>query len=104
MEPVYLYKATLHRVIDGDTYELNVDLGFKVYARLTFRLFGWSCQELNTVEGQLAKAEATALLTGQPLIVESYKGQQTFARWLGRIWVGGVDVGAALRDKGLARG
>ena len=52
--PAYIYKAKLHRVIDGDTYELMVDLGFRVMSRLTVRLNGYSCPELREPKGKEA--------------------------------------------------
>lgn len=39
---------------------------------------------------------------GKPLILESHKGQQTFARWLAVVYIDGVDVGGLLAAQGLA--
>jgi len=35
---VYRYRAVCHRVIDGDTYDLAIDLGFKVTLTVPVRL------------------------------------------------------------------
>lgn len=37
---MYEYKAELIRVVDGDTVDLNVDLGFGVWRQDRFRLYG----------------------------------------------------------------
>jgi endonuclease YncB( thermonuclease family) len=50
------YRAKLHRVIDGDTFELDIDLGFGCWTRQTIRLQGLDCPERNTPEGRAAKA------------------------------------------------
>jgi micrococcal nuclease len=52
------YRASLVRVIDGDTVELKVDLGFRVYSQETFRL-----ARINTPErGQPGYMEASQRL------------------------------------------
>lgn len=43
------------RVIDGDTMELTLDLGFYITHRLTVRLAGLNCPEMNTAEGVAAR-------------------------------------------------
>lgn len=101
--PAYRYRATLVRVIDGDTYELRVDLGFKVYAEIPIRLYGWNCPETNTVEGHLAATVVSTILgKGLPIVIESYRGHQTFARWLATVWVGGENLGEILERNGVA--
>lgn len=102
IEPAYRYRASLVRVIDGDTYELSIDLGFKVYATLPIRLYGWNCPEHNAPGGPEATGFATTVLTGQPLVIESYKSRQTFARWLATVWVDGNNLGDLLAAAGHA--
>jgi micrococcal nuclease len=54
----YSYRAKLIRCVDGDTADLNVDLGFHLTARIRCRLTG-----VNTPErGQANFKEATAIL------------------------------------------
>jgi micrococcal nuclease len=101
--PVYIYRATLYRVVDGDTYELQVDLGFRCYARLMIRLRDYACPELRELGGQAAATYATELLTGAQLLVQSYKDQQSFARWVADVWLpDGLSVGQLLVAAGHA--
>ena len=37
---MYTYRAKLIRCVDGDTADLEVDLGFKVFAKIRARLLG----------------------------------------------------------------
>ncbi len=84
-EPCYRYRATLVRVIDGDTAVLRLDLGFRVFAELKVRVAG-----VNTPErGQPGWGEARDFAwqtLARPLIVESFKFGQSFERWVCAVW------------------
>jgi micrococcal nuclease len=45
---MFEYRAKLVRCVDGDTVELDVDLGFKVTMREKFRLTGIDTPEKNS--------------------------------------------------------
>jgi micrococcal nuclease len=62
---IYIYKAGLIRVVDGDTVDLIVDLGFDTSRKERFRLYGIDAPEMNTAEGKAAKAWLREVL--QPL-------------------------------------
>ena len=62
---IYIYKAELIRVIDGDTVELMIDQGFSNFTKQTMRLYGIDAPEMNTAEGKEAKAWLREVL--QPL-------------------------------------
>lgn len=51
----YLYKADVIQVIDGDTLDLRIDLGFYVERRGRFRLANLNTPELNTKAGRAAR-------------------------------------------------
>ena len=53
---IYIYKAELIRVVDGDTVDLIIDLGFDTSRRERFRLYGIDAPEMRTKEGKAAKA------------------------------------------------
>lgn len=44
---VYQYLATLTRVVDGDTFDLEADLGFGLTKRIRARLMRVDCAEYN---------------------------------------------------------
>jgi micrococcal nuclease len=62
---IYIYKAELIRVVDGDTVALVIDLGFDTSRIERFRLYGVDAPEMNTPEGKEAKAWLREVL--QPL-------------------------------------
>ena len=46
---MYQYKATITRIIDGDTVDCDIDLGFKVIlAKQRIRLYGMDTPESRT--------------------------------------------------------
>ncbi len=93
MEPIYVYRAAVVRVIDGDTYVMTVDLGFYVTVRLTIRLNGVNCPELREVGGPEAKTFVEGVMAGAgQLLLRSYKDRQTFARWVADIWTDGTSL------------
>ena len=53
---IYIYKAELVRVVDGDTVDLMIDLGFDTSRKERFRLYGIDAPELRTAAGKAAKA------------------------------------------------
>jgi micrococcal nuclease len=53
---IYIYKASLIRVVDGDTVELMIDQGFSNFTKQTMRLYGVDAPEMRTKEGKAAKA------------------------------------------------
>ena len=52
---IYIYKASLIRVVDGDTVDLIIDLGFDTSRKERFRLYGIDAPELRTEAGKAAK-------------------------------------------------
>ena len=105
-EPAYRYRAQVRRVIDGDTYVLDIDLGLTVTVRATIRLKGWNCPERNTPQGVKAAQAADLLLRERPVIVEIHralnKEVQSFARWVADVYLNGQHVGITLSNLGHA--
>lgn len=52
---MYEYAATVERVIDGDTVDVTIDLGFRVYLGQRIRLAGIDAPEVSTDEGKDAR-------------------------------------------------
>jgi len=45
MKPTYTYDAVITRVVDGDTVDATVDLGFKIFRKIRIRLAGIDAPE-----------------------------------------------------------
>jgi len=111
VSPSYTYEAAMHRVIDGDTYELEIDLGFSIHAVITVRLHGYNVDERGTTAGDSATEFCKHYLPpNMPLKVKTYKGprsgadRMTFARWVADVYVPtGEHFGEVLRNAGYAK-
>ena len=85
---MYTYKAKLDRVIDGDTIDVNMDLGFDISVHKRIRLVGIDTPESRTRDleekkrGLASKARLIELLDKGDLVVES-KDVGKYGRVLG---------------------
>ena len=93
----FRYNAVNIRVIDGDTIEAEVDLGFRVFKKDIFRLKGIQAPEKDKESTDfLTKAVSCA-----SVVLESHKPEK-YGRWLAVVYADGVNVNQALVDMGLA--
>ena len=103
----YLYKCTVARVIDGDTVDVDIDLGFDVWLKKQrVRLAGIDTPEIRTRNlgekalGLAAKNRLKELCSGE-ITLESH-GKVKYGRSLGRLFAGDTDVCEALKNEGHA--
>ncbi len=94
MIELYQYDARVERIVDGDTIEFSVDLGFHVYFREQMRLAHYAAPEVTGIErplGLIAKQKLEELLpAGTVVKIKSHKTEK-FGRWLAEIeWNGGT--------------
>lgn len=109
MEPsiFYAYKANVIRVIDGDTAELNIDLGFKLWLKRSARLTGINTPELNSSDpvertlAQKARDALKALIEGKDVTVISHSLDK-YGRPLVSITSAGVNVNQYMIQQGYA--
>lgn len=107
-EPDYTYRATILRVVDGDTCHVEIDLGLDVRVRTTLRLAGLNAPELPTDEGKAAKAFLMGLLALGEVLVRTIKDRrEKYGRYLGMLYVYPasapvVDVNATMISSGHA--
>ena len=81
---MYTYHASIVRVVDGDTIDCDVDLGFHLRARLRFRLLWYDAPEMTGPEkilGLQARDHLELLATGLEVMLRTAKGD-SFGRWL----------------------
>jgi micrococcal nuclease len=103
----YLYNATVTRVVDGDTIDVIIDLGFSITFKTRMRLEGLDAMETNDKDptvremGLKAKKFLTDLLTGKEVTLVSHKPDK-YGRYLATIYLGGISVNLQLLKEGLA--
>lgn len=104
----YVYRhVELVRVLDGDTVELEIDLGNKIKWRDKFRLFGIDTPEISTTDGVLVRDYLESLCSNGLAMVETHKPDK-FGRWLADIHIpcdqgGTVNVNRLLVVEGHAK-
>ena len=113
----YIYRAKLDRVIDGDTVDAMIDLGFDTWVKRRIRFMGvdtWECRTRNKeekVKGLAAKARTTELLTEVTNKPNYFRlkshGVGKYGRVLGELFVKDVEekeinVNQTLIDEGHA--
>ena len=89
-ESLYWYKANVSRVVDGDTVDAIVDLGFHTFAVHRFRLMGYNAPELRGSERSKGKVASHALeellLPHSEVLIKTYKAD-SFGRYLADIFL-----------------
>ena len=88
---MYHYKATVKRVVDGDTVDMNMDLGFGVSKLVRIRLWGIDAPEVKgdeRPEGLAAKAFLETLLpVGASAEVYTEKDKDAgWGRYVGEVY------------------
>tara|TARA_Y100001973_G_scaffold88713_1_gene134223 strand:- start:58 stop:426 length:369 start_codon:yes stop_codon:yes gene_type:complete len=99
---MYTYKIKLDRVIDGDTIDAYIDLGFKVSIKKRIRFVGINTPESRTrdleekAKGLAAKDRLKTILEGANEIQLTSHGVGKYGRCLGELEVDVVDGKACL--------
>ena len=106
---MYEYNAELDRVVDGDTVDAMIDLGFDTWVHKRIRLQGIDAPETRTrdldekAQGFIAKGRLTDLLeasNGEFVVVSHGVGK--YGRCLGTIIIENENINELLIREGLA--
>ena len=100
---MFKYNAKVERVVDGDTVDALVDLGFSTWKKVRIRMMGINAPESRTrdLKEIAAKARLEELLDKGDFILESH-GVGKFGRCLGSLHVGDINVNKVLVSEGHA--
>ena len=72
----YVYDAKIVRVIDGDTFDFEIDLGFSIHVKERLRLYGVNTPEIKSAErpeGLKVKKYVTGLILNKTFEILVYK-------------------------------
>jgi len=98
----YTYKAKLTKIIDADTVDTEIDLGFEVFKKVRCRLAGIDAPELRTEAGKIAKQFLIDTIPlNSDVIIESKKYDK-YGRSLAIIYFNNININQLLIDKGHA--
>jgi micrococcal nuclease len=111
---MYQYKAKVERIVDGDTIDIVIDLGFKITTNQRIRL-----AKINTPETFNVKKDSEEYIKGMAsknhviqrieannyeIKIETDKDTGKYGRYIGMIWLADSDISLndELVEKGLA--
>lgn len=109
---MYQYKCIVKRVVDGDTINVDIDLGFSTWLKdVSVRVLGINAPETRTkdsiekIAGLKTKARVEELLPeGSEVIVNTVIDKEKFGRILGDFLIDGREsLGHILLAEGLAQ-
>ena len=107
---MYEYKIkTIDHIVDGDTFDCTIDLGFDISHKIRVRMFGINTPESRTrdleekARGLESKKRLTEMLEEKPdMLVLATKEKGKYGRYLGIVYAGGRDVNRMLIEEGYA--
>lgn len=109
MKGMYEYSCKIIKVVDGDTVDVDIDLGFGiVYSNQRIRLYGIDTPESRTRDliekkfGLYAKGFLKARLGSSCRLRTKVDGKGKYGRILGTFVVDDVDVNQEMIDKHIA--
>jgi micrococcal nuclease len=104
---MYTYKATIINVIDGDTVDAIIDMGFKIHTTQRLRLNRIDTEEMHDPNLEKRKLAVEAkeylknTLLNKEVIIETRKSD-SFGRWLAEIVCEDININNVLLEKNLA--
>ena len=106
---MYVYSAKLIRVIDGDTIDAMIDMGFDTWIKKRIRLYGINTPETRTRDLEEKKAGFAAKERLQEImddcegnfILQSH-GVGKYGRCLGVLFIDNTNINTLLINEGLA--
>lgn len=92
----YIYRAHVVHVVDGDTYDVDVDLGMNVHVRERVRLYNVDTPEVYGVKkdsveyaaGMAASTFVRDLIEGRDVWIETYKDAKgKYGRYIATVYI-----------------
>ncbi len=91
LEQTYVYRAYVERVIDGDTIDVSVDLGFKIHSIQRLRLQGLNAPEIRGEEreaGLAARKFVAERLKETDVVWIKTTKSKTYGEYDAQVWYG----------------
>jgi len=106
----YIYKAKIERVVDGDTVDAFVDLGFSVWIKQSLRLYGIDTPETRTLD-LVEKVAGLAckkwleeqVAAAKEVTIKSIKVDKYGGRYLAILYLDGRDINQEMLNNGMAK-
>lgn len=90
-EFLYIYRAQVLSVYDGDTATMAVSIGFDITIEIKVRFYGINTPEMrgeNKLDGLRAKTALSNLILGKQVIIRTHKDvKEKYGRYLAEVYV-----------------
>ena len=104
----YYYKVEIIKVVDGDTVDVKIDLGFEVWHKCRVRLVGSNAPESRTRDKEEKKRGLAAkdwlsnqFYTEEDIELQSH-GKGKFGRVLGEFFINDININELMVEEGHA--
>jgi len=90
LKPSYIYKGNVQKVVDGDTIDVLIDLGFKTFVKERLRIARIDTAELSSKDPEVIKLALAARdflvahLVGMDVIIVSAKSDK-YGRYIAEV-------------------
>lgn len=85
-ERLHTYKAYVDKVVDGDTLNVTLDLGFNIKHKEIIRLAQINAPEKNTLEGQRATRKLQEILRNTEFVIIKTHKTDIYGRYIGDVF------------------
>ena len=84
---LYVYRVVTYKVIDGDTLDVTLDLGFNTFRKERIRFARINAPEMKTEAGPISKSHLSDLLANKNIFVQTIKDHKDkYGRYLAEVW------------------
>lgn len=107
MKHLFNYSGYVTHIVDGDTIDVSLDLGFHVKLDLRIRLALINTPELNSdipvvhTSALIAKNKLEEKILNRTVTIDS-KGKDRYGRWIAIVKLGNRDINKEMLTEGLA--
>lgn len=106
---MFQYFARVHEIIDGDTLDVSLDLGFNIQHIIRLRLYGINAPETRSKDiqekqlGLKAKQRLIELILGKVVTIKTHKTSDKYGRYLAEVYLDENNINKVLINEGLAK-
>lgn len=99
-DPAYVYRATVLKVVDGDTIDVGIDLGFDVTIKHRLRLKDVYAAEKAETNGKshTDNLSKTLPIASQVLIKTEKNATDKYGRYVADVWLNSKHINQVQRD------
>ena len=100
MKHLFNYSGYVIHIVDGDTIDVSLDLGFHVKLDVRLRLANINTAELKS-DVREVKESALLKILNRTVTIDS-KGKDRYGRWIAIVKLGNRDINKEMITEGLA--